>query len=69
MAMGGCRPLNSLDELLSMAVLTAFWWMLVVADLYLVLLSGSLARYCWMLGLDRPVIWRSVAELMAGMLW
>ena len=54
-AMDGGRPLISFDELLSMAVLTASWWMLLIADLQLVLLSGSLARYCWMLGLNRPI--------------
>ena len=32
-AMGGDRPLCSFDELLSMAVLTASWWMLLIADL------------------------------------
>ena len=33
LAMGGGRPLGSIDELLSMAVLTASWWMLLMADL------------------------------------
>ena len=32
-AMGGGRPLSSFDELLSMLVLTASWWMLLMADL------------------------------------
>ena len=32
-AMGGGRPLSSFDELFSMAVLTAYWWMLLMADL------------------------------------
>ena len=32
-AMGGGRPLSSFEELLSMAVLTASWWMLLIADL------------------------------------
>ena len=32
-AMGGSRPLSSFDELLSMAFLTASWWMLLIADL------------------------------------
>ena len=32
-AMGGGRPLSSLYELLSMAVLTASWWMLLMAEL------------------------------------
>ena len=32
-AMGGGRPISSFDELLSMAVLTASWWMLLIADL------------------------------------
>ena len=32
-AMGGGWPLGSFDELLSMAVLTASWWMLLMADL------------------------------------
>ena len=54
-AMGGSRPLCSFDELLSVAVLTASWWMLLIADLYLVILSGPSARYCWMLGLSRPI--------------
>ena len=31
--MGGDPPLSSIDELLSMAVLTASWWMLLIADL------------------------------------
>ena len=31
--MGGGRPLGSLDELLSMAVMTASWRMLLIADL------------------------------------
>ena len=32
-AMGGGRPLSSYDEMLSMAVLTASWWMLLIADM------------------------------------
>ena len=32
-AMVGGRPLSSFDELLSMAVLTISWWMLLIADL------------------------------------
>ena len=52
--------IKQFDELLSMAVLTASWWML---------LNGSSGRYCWMLRLNRSIIWRSVAELMVGMLW
>ena len=32
-AIGGGRPLSSFDELLSMAVLTTCWWMLLMADL------------------------------------
>ena len=32
-AMGGGRPLSSFDELLSMAVLTASWWMLLIGRL------------------------------------
>ena len=51
-AMGGGRPLGSSDELLSMVVLTASWWMLMMTDLQLVLLSGSSAMYCWILGLN-----------------
>ena len=31
--MGGGRPLSICDELLSMAVLTGSWWMLMIADL------------------------------------
>ena len=54
-AMGGSRPLISSDELLSMAVLTASWWMLLMADLELILLSGSSSRYCWMSDLNRPI--------------
>ena len=38
-----------------MAVLTASWWMLRMAELRLVLSSGSLARYCWMSGLNWPI--------------
>ena len=33
MVMGGGRPLSSFDELLSMAVLTATRWILLMADL------------------------------------
>ena len=29
----GGRPLSSFDELLTMAVLAASWWMLLIADL------------------------------------
>ena len=32
-AMGGGRSLSSFDELLSLTVLTASWWMLLIADL------------------------------------
>ena len=32
-AMGGGQPLSSFDELLSMAVQTTSWWMLLMADL------------------------------------
>ena len=32
-AMGGGRPLSSLYELLSMAGLTASWWMMLMGDL------------------------------------
>ena len=32
-AMGGGRPLGSFEELLSMAVHNASWWMLLMADL------------------------------------
>ena len=32
-AMGGGRPLNNFDELLSMTVLTISWWVLLIADL------------------------------------
>ena len=32
-AMGGGRPLSRFDELLSIAVLTALWWMLLIAGL------------------------------------
>ena len=32
-AMGGGWPLSSLDELLSMTVMTTSWWMLLIADL------------------------------------
>ena len=53
--MSGGRPLSSFDELLSMAVLTTSWWMLQMADMKLVLLSGSSASYCWVLGLNRPI--------------
>ena len=52
---GHRRPLSSFDELLSMAVLTASWWMLLMADLLVVFLSDSSARYCRMSGLDRPI--------------
>ena len=53
--MGGGRYLGSFDELLSMAVLTASWWMLLIADLKQVLLSGSSVRYYWMVGQNRPI--------------
>ena len=53
-AMGSGRSLSSFDELFSMAVLTASWWMLLMTDLFLVL-SGSLAKYCWMFGLDLSI--------------
>ena len=33
----------------------ASWWVLLMADLYIVLLSGSSVTYCWMLGLCRPI--------------
>ena len=70
-AMGGGRSLSSFDELLSMVVQTASWWMLLIADLQLVLLSGSLARYCWMLGLNRLISdrRRSGRSSVAGMSW
>ena len=69
-AMGGCRPLNSFDELLSMAVLTASRWMLLMAVLSLVLLlSGSSAMYCWMFGLYRPIIHRRRSGRSSGGLW
>ena len=56
-AMGGGRPLSSFDELFSMTVQDTSWWMLLMADLLLVLQSGSSARYCWLLGLfDRSEI-------------
>ena len=32
-AMGGGRPLSSLNELLSMTVLITSWWMLLIVDL------------------------------------
>ena len=54
-AMGGGRPFGSFDELLSMAVLTVSWWMQMMADLQLALLSGSSARHCWMLALYRSI--------------
>ena len=31
--MGGGRPLSNFDEMLSMAILTASWWMLLMTDL------------------------------------
>ena len=54
-AMGGGQPFSNFDEPLEMAVLTASWWMLLIADFKLVLLRGSSARYCWMLDLNRPI--------------
>ena len=70
--MVGDRPISSYDELLSMAVQTASWMMLLMADL--MLLNASSVRHCWMLGPNRPIrdrrrSGRSVAELMAGMFW
>ena len=67
--MGDCRPLSSFDELLSMTVLTASWWMLLMADLLLMLLSSSSVRYCWMLGLKRPIRDRCRSGLSSGGLW
>ena len=66
-AMGGGRPLGSFDELLSMAVLTTPWWMLLMAGEVLpdVRFKPADQRSSSF----RPVIWRSMAELMAGMLW
>ena len=64
-AMGGDRPLSSFDEMLSMAVLTASWWMLLIADLWQVLPSGSSARYCWMLGLSLPIRDRRRSAVLA----
>ena len=52
-----------------MTVLTTFWWMLLIADLKLVLLSGSSVRYCWMLGLDRPIRDRRRSGQSSGGLW
>ena len=63
------RPLRSFDKLLSMAVLIASWWILLIAVLLLVLLSGSSARYCWILGLSRPIRERRRSGRSSGGLW
>ena len=63
--MGRGRPLGSLDVLLSMAVLTASWLMLLIADLWQVWLSGFSARYCRMLGLNQPFRDRSRSVMLA----
>ena len=55
-AIGGCRPLSSLNELLSTAVRTASYCMLLMANLYQMLLNGSLAKYCWMLDRSEIVV-------------
>ena len=74
-AKGGGRPLSSFDKLLSMTVLTTSWWMLQIADLQPVLLFGEVLLDVRLKPADqrsssfRPVILRSVAELMAEMLW
>ena len=64
--MGGRRPLSSFDERLSMAVLTASCWILLIVDLLLVLLSSSSARYGWMLGLIRPIRDRRRSGRLSG---
>ena len=66
---GGGRPLCSFDELLSMLVLTASWWMPLMVDLRQVLMSGSSARYCWMLDLNRPIRDRRRPGRSSGGLW
>ena len=67
--MGSGRPLGSIDELLSMSILSVFWWMRMIADMLLVLLSGSTARDCWMLGLNRPIRDRRRSGRLNGGLW
>ena len=67
--MSGGRPLSSLDELLSMAVLTASCWMLLIAVMELVLLSGISARYCWMLDLYQPIRDHRRSGRSSGGLW
>ena len=47
-AMGGGRPISSLDELLPMTVQTTFWWMLLITDCSWCCWVAS-ARYCWLL--------------------
>ena len=68
-ALGGGRPLGSFDELLSMAVLTASRWMLLIAELHLVSLSGSSSRYYWMSGLSRPIRYRRRSGRSSCDLW
>ena len=68
-AMGGGRPISSFDELLPMTVQTTSWWMLLIADLQLMFLSGSSARYCWMLGLKRPIRDLRRSGRSSGGLW
>ena len=48
---GRRRPISSFDELLSMEVLTATWWMLKTADLP----SCGSASYCWKSVLNWPI--------------
>ena len=71
--MDGGRPLSSLDELLSMAILDAADGRLVAGDVERlfseVLLDVRLKMVDQRSSSIRSVIWRSVAELMAGMLW
>ena len=70
--MGDGRPLSSFYELLSMlfmAVLTASWWMLLMVDLQVVLLSGSSAMHSWMLGLNRSIRDRRRFGRSSGGLW
>ena len=58
--------IKQFDELLSIAVLTALWWILLTADL---LLSGSSARYCWILSINRPIRNRRRSGQSSGGLW
>ena len=60
---------KNFDELLIMPVLIASWWMLLMADLLLMSMSGTSARYCWTLGFDLPFRDRRRYGRSSGRLW